>query len=182
MTSRYRTHGTRTSAVSRSNSHRSAEARVEAMKAQIRNRNPWKIRLLASFLLAVMLPAAVLAAPLRYCIGQNGHRGIEFVHAKGSSHTYSGVKARLHTADHSVGTPHIIGSHCEDRQLLPTAAKPASCIRATPVPQPLLDKHYRLHIKSDTKERATRPALWPRSDFRHPDPRLVSLRTVVLLN
>ena len=160
------------------------EQRAKSMRSQTRNRNGWLIRLVAGPMLAVMLPASVFAAPLRYCVGQNGHHGIEFVHAKDfsrSSPSVTGVSsARL--IDLSLEAAHAIGSHCEDRVLLPQAAKLKVARIVAPNPERDLGTLFRLRLSFDQKNRVKHAAGPSATRSLQSDPRLVSIRTVVLLN
>jgi len=139
----------------------------------------WLTRCVAAFMLALLLPAAVLAAPLRYCMGQSGHRAIEFVHAKVSSHANSTAKdgASLEGASRD---PHVIGSYCQDRLLLPVVKKSKSSVAPRRSSDPVLSNNFRFDLRASVQ----RPShLASRlAELRQPDPHLVTLKTVVLLN
>lgn len=145
------------------------------------NRKALPIRLIAALVLAFMLPASVLAAPMRYCVGQNGHRGIEFVLAKHCSHENADVKSSAGLIDFSIGALHVVGSHCQDRLLVPEVTKPDACRIATSHPEPVLPPGFRAQKPAPTKPssqaaRRFAPGFW------YLDLRLVCLRTIVLLN
>lgn len=70
-------------------------------------------RAIAIFLLMVFTPAAVLAGtPLRYCMGDDGHRALEFVLAE-DHHSEAGTVV---SAGETVWMAD--GTQCSDRQLL----------------------------------------------------------------
>lgn len=136
-------------------------------------------RFVAAFMLVLLLPAAVLAAPLRYCFGQDGHQAIEFAHWKGISHAV----AEIENIDLPGGLSrdrHADGRSCQDRLLLPLAAKRDFCNPPRSSGDPAIASNFRFN--------ATRCALrHPTSQFApqnvpRPDPRLATLRTVELLN
>ena len=84
----------------------------------------WR-RVIAIIVLMVFLPASVLAGtPLRLCVGDDGHRAIEFV--LGSEHHAD--------ADHGLGCVNAAGhelaplSECTDSPLLSAAQKPAPAV------------------------------------------------------
>ncbi len=152
------------------------------MHGHMSERNRRLIRLLAGLLLAVFLPANVIAAPLLYCVGHNGHRAIEFVHAKNWTHATSEPEDGA-LAEPSRSDLNIRGSHCLDRLLLSAVAKPEA--RGIPVPyptEPILGSNPHFQLSAHSKKRAQRPSRFATSHFQRSDPRLRTLRTVVLLN
>lgn len=141
----------------------------------------WLSRCVAAFMLTVLLPATVLAMPFRYCVGQDGHRAIEFVHAKvyppANSKTLRGASWESMLRD-----PHVLDPYCQDRLLLPVIAKSASCAAPRPSSDPVVSNDFRFDLRTRYRWRshpALRLALLQRPQ---PDSRLVTLRTVVLLN
>lgn len=138
-------------------------------------------RFIASAMLVLLFPAMVFAAPLRYCIDQIGHRAIEFVHGKGISHEDSETQVvrplESPSAEHHTERP-----SCQDKLLLPVGAKPDSCGPSPPRYPNAIAAEYRFKNPGRAKLRPHlkwRPAVvyTPRRDQR-----LVTLRTVVLLN
>lgn len=161
--------------------HDLREPRAKSMRSQARNGNGWLFRLVAGLMLAVMLPASVFAAPLRYCVGQNGHRGLEFVHAKECSHADAEAKSCARLIDVEFGAL-VLGSHCQDRVLLPEAAKPEACSITGPGAEPSGAAPERLQVQSNPRKWTKWSPRQSVAHVRHLDPRLVSLKTVVLLN
>lgn len=141
----------------------------------------WLRRCSAAFMLALLLPAAVLAAPLRYCMGQDGHRAIEFVHAKVFAHANSVVKDGA-GLEAGLRDTHVVDPYCRDRLILPIVAKSKSWAAPRPSDDPVASNDFRFSPRVSA-EKCARPAR--RLVILHlqkPDPRLVALRTVVLLN
>lgn len=141
----------------------------------------WLTRCVAAFMLTLLLPAAVLAAPLGYCMGKNGHRAIEFVHVKVSFHANSARNdgASLEGRSHD---PRAFGAFCLDRLLLPVVAKWKSCDAPRPNSDAIVSNCFRGDLRARFQPRShlmLRLALLHRPQ---PDPRLAALRTVVLLN
>lgn len=132
-------------------------------------------------MLAVLLPATVFAASLRYCKGENGHRGIELAHAKDFRAT-PGINRSAPSVDVALGALHLTGQHCQDRFLLPEATKPEACHSRPPRPESVLEPISRFQVNAHTKRRIVHAGRLTASYPRPPDPRLVTLRTVVLLN
>lgn len=140
------------------------------------------IRAVAAFMLVVFSPAAVMAAPLRYCLGQNGHRAIELVHAKDGAHASrfaDGARSLLELlrSDH-----HVWGQHCEDKVLFPVVAKAEKRFVGAPAPDPAIGKDSRFHGTTDAKRRSLRVLHPGTRQPRRIDPRLLTLKTVVLRN
>lgn len=141
----------------------------------------WLPRCVAAFMLTVLLPAAVLAMPFRYCVGQDGHRAIEFVHAKVYPRANSEATRRA-SLEGTLRDPHVLGPYCHDRLLLPVVAKSESCSAPRPSSDPIVSNDFRFDLRARSQWRsypALRIALLHRPQ---PDPRLAALRTVVLLN
>lgn len=135
----------------------------------------------AVFMLVLLLPAAVLAAPLRYCTGQDGHRAIEFVHAKVFAHANSTANDGA-ALEAGLRDTYVIGSYCQDRSIFPIVAKSKSWAAPRPNDDPVARNDFRFSPRVSAKKCA-RPA--QRRAILHsqkPDPHLVALRTVVLLN
>ena len=91
-------------------------------------------KLIAALMLSLLLPATVFAASIRYCEGENGHWAIEFAHAK-DPHAISGIGASAPSFDVALAL-RLAGTHCQDRLLLPEAAKPEACHSRPPRPEP----------------------------------------------
>ena len=138
-------------------------------------RNGPLIRFLAALILAAFLPATVIAAPLRYCIGQ-------FVHVKDGFHANTQAALRTLLLEPTHSALHVLGPHCQDKPLLPIVAKPEKRylwapnhepgLRPDPSPHPTASAHWR--TKGQLQVAAPR--------LPHTDPRLRTRRTVVLLN
>lgn len=134
------------------------------------------IRLVAGLMLSIFLPAAVIGAPLRYCTGENGHRAIEFVHTNNYSHvaTRPDRDMRVHGAQ-------LGGPHCKDKLLLPVVAKFEKRHLAPPdkirVPGCNVSFAVAAHAWRGANTASPIQTSSPRSD-----PRVLALRTVVLLN
>lgn len=143
--------------------------------------NGWLTRFIAALILSVLLPATVFAASLRYCVGEDGHQEIEFAHAK-DSHAPPGVNRGAPSLDVALGAFRLSGPHCQDRLLLPELAKPEACHRRTSRPEPVLGPLHRSPLDARPKRRVGQAGRLTTSDIHPPDPRLVSIRTVVLLN
>lgn len=79
-------------------------------------------RAIAIIVMMAFLPASVLAGtPLRLCVGEDGHRAIEFV-LKSDHHSPSAVDAECDTShDHQVAP----SPECVDNKLLSATQKPA---------------------------------------------------------
>ncbi|CAA2141702.1 hypothetical protein HYPP_02723 [Hyphomicrobium sp. ghe19] len=138
-------------------------------------------RYISAFLLALILPAVVIAAPLRYCAGQNGHRAIEIAHAKVLTH--AGPDAKHSIAPEDVRhTPHVSGSDCEDKLLLPLVAKSKPRCVPRPSVEPVLGRDFHIDLRASTQWLAHLTSRLVVVHLRKPDPRLDTLRTVVLLN
>jgi len=132
-------------------------------------------------MLAILLPTSVFAAPLLYCVNGDGHRAVEFVHTKDRVHEEISFE-HVQPVDVSHIKPHVLGSHCRDRVLLPDIAKPEACRIAAPGPQPLVVPAFRQRSESALARRCILLADALVLEAAYPDPRLVALRTVVLLN
>lgn len=139
-------------------------------------------RLIAAFMLAVFLPATVIAAPLRYCMGQNGHRAIEFVHAKHGFHANTQVALGALLLEPRRSALHVLGPHCQDKLLLPVAAKSEKRFLAAPNHAPVLRPDPSFHLTANAKRRANCKLHVAASRVCETDPRLRTRRTVVLLN
>jgi hypothetical protein len=138
-------------------------------------------KLIAALMLAVLLPSTVFAASLRYCMGENGHRGIELAHAKDSRPT-PGINRSAPSVDVALGTLHLTGQHCQDRLLLPAAAKSEACQIRPPRPESVLEPVPRSQVNVRPKRRVDQASSITASYRQPPDPRLAAIRTVVLLN
>jgi hypothetical protein len=137
-------------------------------------------KVVAVLMLAMLLPATVLAASLRYCAGENGHRGIEFAHVK-NFHATPGMNGNAPSLDVALEILHLAGPHCQDRLLLPEAAKPEACHSRLPRPEPVIGPISRSQINA-RPERRVGSARRLTASLQLPDPRLVSIRTIVLRN
>jgi hypothetical protein len=133
-------------------------------------------KLITALMLAVLLPATVFAASLRYCKGENGHRGIEVAHLN-DAHAPPGINRTAPPF-----APHFTNSHCQDRLLLPEAASRETCRIRPPHPEPVLRPIAGSEGNAHTEGRVSHAGRLTASYPRPPDPRLVPLRTVVLLN
>lgn len=138
-------------------------------------------KLIAALMLAVLLPATVFAASLRYCMGENDHRGIELAHAK-DAHPPPGINRSAPSVDVALGALHLTDQHCHDRLLLPAAAKPEACQIRPPRPESVLEPVSRFQVNSRSKRRADQASSVTAFYRQPPDPRLASIRTVVLRN
>jgi hypothetical protein len=151
-------------------------------KSQPSERNGTLLRFVAAFMLALFLPAAVIAAPLRYCEGKDGHRAIEFVHTKGAFRTDTQAAHPKLLFETTAAAAHVASSHCHDKLLLPVVAKSDQRSLQTashgPLPLPYPKDNARARV---LKQKAV-PLEASASRARHIDPRLRTLRTVVLLN
>ena len=151
-------------------------------KQELFERKALLIRFIAAFMLALFLPVGVLAGPLRYCLGQDGHRAIEFVHAKDFSHVNPTVTYRPPVLDPARIGFHIEHAHCRDTLLLPAIAKSEKRLAKTPHRDPVPGTAARFHLAAHAKRRAHIKLSVPASRVPQTDPRLSTLRTVVLLN
>jgi hypothetical protein len=140
------------------------------------------IRFIAALMLALFLPLGVLAGPLRYCLGHDGHRAIEFVHANNFSHVDSTVTHRPPVLDSAGIGFHIEHAHCRDTLLLPVIAKSEKRLAKSPNRDPVPGTAARFHLAAHAKWRAHGKFLVLPSRVSQTDPRLSTLRTVVLLN
>jgi len=151
------------------------------MQSRTRDGNGWLTRLIAALMLAMLLPATVFAASLRYCEGENGHRGIEVAHAN-DSHAAPGINGSAPPFDVALGALRFTNSHCQDRLLLPEVAEREACHSRPPRPESVLEPISRFPVNAHPKRRISHAGRLTASYPRPPDPRLVTLRTVVLLN
>ena len=140
------------------------------------------VRFIAAFVLTLFLPACVLAGPLRYCFGHNAHRAIEFVHAMNFAHVNPIVKHRPPVLDPAGIGFHIQHAHCRDTLLLPVIAKSEKRLAKTPNRDPVPGTAARFHLATHAKWRAHNKLSVLASRVSQTDPRLSTLRTVVLLN
>jgi hypothetical protein len=138
-------------------------------------------KLIAALMLCVLLPATVFAASLRYCAGEDGRQEIEFAHAK-DSHATPGMNRSAPSFYVALDALHLAGPHCQDRLLLPEAAKPEACHRRPSRPEPALGPIFRSQVNACLKRRVGPAGRLTALYLKPPDPRLVSIRTVVLLN
>lgn len=136
-------------------------------------------RFVATFLLVLLLPAAVLAAPLRHCLGQDGHRAIEFVHWKGVSHAVTEIDD-IAALEGLSRDPHVTNPNCQDRLLLPVAAKRDFCSPRQLGGDPPVAHDFCFHASPSALRHQASPCTPP--NLPRPDPRLATLRTVELLN
>lgn len=138
-------------------------------------------RYISAFVLALILPTAILAGPLRFCAGQNGHRAIEIAHAKVLTYAEPHVKRSLAPEDMQ-HTPHVSCSDCQDKLLLPLVAKSKPRCVPRPSVEPVLGRDFQIDFKASARWLAHLTARLADVHLSKPDPRLHSLRTVVLLN
>ncbi|WP_177228104.1 hypothetical protein [Hyphomicrobium facile] len=137
-------------------------------------------------MLALILPAAVIAGPLRFCVGENGHRAIEIAHANDFTHAKPAQATpavkRSAALEDVRSTQHVTGPHCQDKLLLPVVAKSkARCVRRPSV-EPVVVRDFRARFSSSTQRQAHLASRLAAVHLRKHDPRLDTLRTVVLLN
>lgn len=137
-------------------------------------------KLIAALMLAMLLPATVFAASLRCCEGENGHWAVEFAHAK-DPHATPGMSGSAPSFDVALAS-HLIGPHCQDRLLLPEAAKLEACCSRPPRAEPVLGPISHSQVNARAAGRVGHAGRSTASYLQPPDPRLVTLRTVVLLN
>jgi hypothetical protein len=135
------------------------------------------IRLVAGLMLTLLLPAAVIAAPLRYCTGENGHRAIEFVHTNNCPHV-----ATRPNRDMRVHGAHLAGPHCKDKLLLPVVAKFEKRLLAPPDKIRVPGYKVRFSVATHAGRGANTASPIQTSPSHRSDPRVLTLRTVVLLN
>lgn len=139
-------------------------------------------RAIAIAVLMVFTPVSVLAGtPLRLCVGDDGHRAIEFV----LSAQHHNDTQRVDVADCAVAGEHYFtpASECTDSPLLTVAQKPGFTAQAKatfalddatilallpPAPNVPVSSH------------ALRTDVWPTSSLRR-NAQLDALRTIVLL-
>jgi len=135
-------------------------------------------RLIALLLLIIFVPATVMAGPLRLCLGQDGHRAVEFLH--GSDHHV--------TADQAPQTAESFGAKappsCVDLTLLSASVTSASAqVHAKPVSFDGADQPSAMVAFTDfglaRSYAEYRPTL--RRGFLAAHPQLVQLRTVILV-
>ena len=138
-------------------------------------------RYISAFVLALILPAVILAGPLRFCVGQNGHRAIEIAHAKLLTHAEPHAKRSLALEDMR-HIPHVSGFDCQDKLLLPLVAKSKPRCVPRPSLEPVLGRDFQIDFKASARWLANLTARLADLHLRKTDPRLHTLRTVVLLN
>lgn len=136
-------------------------------------------RIIAALLILVLVPATVLAGPMRLCLGQDGHRKIEFIHG---GHQTSGIVdgATTKASDH-IEAPSPMGRSCIDLALLTESPSPHAVQKSTlggGDPQPLLAF---LVAPPDIIGPAAPHACDKPATTSTRDPRLEALRTVILL-
>jgi hypothetical protein len=138
-------------------------------------------KLLLTLLLAVFLPASILAAPLRECVAGSGHHQIEFFHHRFDARAPHDLGAAIITHRRSALT-HMDCGHCRDRSLVAEATishrlRPAIIgkprpdpvsVKTVPFPRPVAN------IQRDDRLQART------AEMRHPH--LVAIGTIVLLN
>lgn len=134
-------------------------------------------RAIAIFLLMVFTPASLLAGtPARYCVGSDGHQGIEFVLTDSTHH-----EEPVATSGQDLGALLSDGSGCSDRPLF-SASKQSPRLEPVKI-KTALDDIPPLETLLAASE-ATPPAFHS-IDFSDAitatDPRLVDRQTVVLL-
>lgn len=144
-------------------------------------------RAIAVITLMVFLPVSVLAGtPLRYCVGEDGHRAIEFVFAAEHHAFVDNAHADcLNPGEHS-SSKHLNEpvSGCSDTPLLSAAQKPASAAEIDRVVtlDDLLPTLAVLAAIAAVPVLADAPMADPRPhDSERREPQLDALRTVVLL-
>lgn len=138
-------------------------------------------RYISAFVLALILPAVILAGPLRFCVGQNGHRAIEIAHVKPLTHAEPHAKRSLAPEDMR-HIPHVSGSDCQDKLLLPLVAKSKPRCVPRPSLEPVLGRDFQIDFKASARWLANLTERLADVHLRKTDPRLHTLRTVVLLN
>lgn len=145
----------------------------------------WLSRIIAAAMLAILLPAAVLAGPMRHCMAPDGHQKIEFLHPWDVRHA-SRYEGRPEGRQHfeTTGHPHIEDQPCVDRALL---AKAAGLLEKRPkaTGPHLCSKPFAVWSFTWKHANGAWTDVTPsRARLRHDfvDPRLADLRTVVLLN
>lgn len=152
----------------------------ESGAVELRRRHGFA-RVMAAALLAVFLPISVLSGPMRYCLGENGHREIEFFHSDSASHTDVALTA-LWAGKYVAPIAKHVDGHCRDRLLLTKAVTHSSGISSRPK---LPCYHLAGHridwaLQAPSQSRDERPTRY--SKRATIDPQLDALRTVVLLN
>lgn len=145
-------------------------------------RSRFVMRLTAVFVLAIFLPAAVIAAPLRYCVGQNGHRAIELLHAKDLYQANMRASIGAPTPQASPAAVHYPTRSCEDKILLPVVAKSDTRFLAAPGQDPAVGSVEGFGLASRAKRLTNSKLHVEYPAARETDPRLRMLKTVVLLN
>ncbi len=145
-------------------------------------RNPIVMRLTAIFLLAIFLPAAAIAAPLRYCVGQNGHRAIELWHAKDLHQAKMHASIRVPAPQRSPAAVHYPMRKCVDKILLPIVAQSDARFLAAAGQDPTVESVDELRLASRAKRLTNVKLHVEYPTARQSDPRLRMLKTVVLLN
>lgn len=134
-------------------------------------------RAIAIFLLVVFTPASLLAGtPARFCVGADGHQGIEFVLSDSAHHEEPSI-----TTGQDLGAVLSDGSMCRDRALF-TASKQTSRLEPVKIKTAFDDIPPLDTLLAAT---AITPPVF--HSFEIPDainatdPRLVDRQTVVLL-
>ncbi len=139
-------------------------------------------RFIAALMLIVFLPAGVFAGPLRYCLGDNGHQGIELAHSANSRHGAFTEKHQLAEARPALPDAQIQHSNCRDTLLIPVITKSEKRFGKTLSRNPSSATHERLSLAARANTHELASARIPAAPLRAVDPRLVTLRTIVLLN
>lgn len=137
-------------------------------------------RAIAIFLLMVFVPAAALAgASLRYCVGADGHSGIEFV-ASDADHHHDHKPATNGEAAVAVLSD---GSDCTDRMLLTPAQQSARVeqVKLKTELEPVAPIVLACITAADDALTAVVPADISYSTALAGDPRLAVRETTVLL-
>lgn len=139
-------------------------------------------RFIAALMLILFLPAGVFAGPLRYCLGDNGHQGIELAHSGNSRHGAFSEKYHLADAGPALPDVQIQHSRCRDTLLIPVVAKSEKRLAKTLSRNPTSATHPRLSLATRANTQELASAHIPVAPLRAVDPRLVTLRTIVLRN
>lgn len=139
-------------------------------------------RFIAALMLILFLPAGVFAGQLRYCLGDNGHQGIELAHSGSSRQGAFTEKHHLADAGPALSDVQIQHSRCRDTILIPVVAKSEKRLAKTLSRNPTSATHLRLSLAARTNTQEHASAHIPAAPLRVVDPRLVTLRTIVLRN
>jgi hypothetical protein len=135
-------------------------------------------RFISAFLIIVLMPATVMAGPLRLCLGQDGHRQIEFVHGGHHDHDQVAPDSKWPSTVSQLPS----GRTCLDLALLTESTSPNTLQKSTvgdQDSQPIAALLPVFEVLSAPWSAALAVKIPEPGEI--PDPRLQALRTVILL-